>query len=88
MEYTKWDNLNHKFNIGELRAAAESGDADAQYELGFCYMSGLGVEEDAAQAAAWYGKAAEQGNAHAQCSLGNFYKEGYGLEQDEAMAVR
>ena len=38
MEYTKWDNLNHKFNIGELRAAAESGDADAQYELGFCYI--------------------------------------------------
>ena len=31
----------------EYEAKAEQGDAEAQFNLGFCYDDGLGVEKDA-----------------------------------------
>jgi hypothetical protein len=68
------------------RAAAEAGDARAQYNLAFDYELGSGVQEDSAQAAKWYRKAAEQGHAGAQYKLGEFYKEGKGVMQDYAEA--
>ena len=37
------------------------GDKYAQYMVGFMYMTGLGVSEDAAVASAWYRLAAERG---------------------------
>ena len=40
----------------------QQGDADAQFELGFCYANGKGVEQDQAEAVSWYRKAAEQGD--------------------------
>jgi len=59
-----------KVALQRLTALAESGDALAQFHLGEVYDALLtntgdtfGVPKDAAQAAAWYGKAAEQGNA-------------------------
>jgi WD40 repeat protein len=45
------------------RKAAEQGNADAQYSLGFMYENGRGVPRDDTAAASWYQKAAEQGNA-------------------------
>ena len=48
------------------RHAAEQGDADAQFTLGFRYEYGLGVPQDDAEAVRWYRLAAEQGNASAQ----------------------
>ena len=43
------------------RKAAEQGDADAQYNLGYSYSNGEGVEKDEEEAVKWYRKAAEQG---------------------------
>ncbi len=40
---------------------APLGDKYAQYMVGFMYMTGLGVSEDAAVASAWYRLAAERG---------------------------
>ncbi len=47
--------------VASLRAAAERGDADAQYELGLMYLEGLGVKQDNAEAYAWIRTAAAQG---------------------------
>ena len=44
------------------RLAAEQGDADAQYSLGFMYATGDGVPENDAEAVKWYRFSAEQGN--------------------------
>ena len=48
-------------DISELKQKAESGDAEAQDQLGRCYATGEGVEQDLTQAFQWHHKAAEQG---------------------------
>ena len=70
-------------DIKELTAAAEAGDADAQYELGSEYY----IKEDDAKAAEWYLKAAEQGHAEAQYEIGTKYEDGEGVERDAAKAA-
>ena len=57
----------------KIKAAAESGDRNAQYQLGNMYGSGQGVSKDYVEAAKWYRKAAEQGVAKAQLGLGVMY---------------
>ena len=64
------------------RKAADQGNADAQYNLGFAYDGGQGIPEDKAKAAKWYRKAADQGNALAQTELGYACEKGAGLPQD------
>ena len=56
--------------IAELKANAEKGDADAQFNLGLMYHKGQGVPQDDAESVKWYRKAAEQGNVYAQRNLG------------------
>ena len=69
-------------------AAAETGDAMAQWGLGMMYDNGyLGVPQDPAEAAVWYRKAAEQGNVPAQRNLGYMYATGRGVPQDDVEAV-
>lgn len=53
-----------------LKRAAESGLAEAEAELGLCYMFGKGMNQDYAAAIFWSRKAAEKGLAWAQCRLG------------------
>ena len=36
------------------RLAAEQGHTDAQYNLGMCYYSGVGVEQDTDEASCWF----------------------------------
>lgn len=47
--------------VHRYRKAAEQGDADAQYNLGFCYYNGNGVTQSYTEAVKWYKKAAKQG---------------------------
>jgi TPR repeat protein len=68
------------------RPLAEQGNVDAQFILGMMYFSGLGVAQDAVQAAAWLRKAADQGNADAQFILGEMYGTGQGVPQDYVFA--
>lgn len=49
-----------------MMRAAESGFAEAQAQLGFCYLLGQGVEQDHEAALHWSLAAAEQGHAWAQ----------------------
>ena len=50
-------------SVSELLRKAEAGDAEAQFNLGFCYGNGKGVSCDYGQAVYWYRKSAEQGPA-------------------------
>jgi hypothetical protein len=54
----------------EIKQRAETGDPQAQYNLGTMYALGQGVGRDFVQAAAWLAKAAAQGHAQAQANLG------------------
>ncbi len=57
-------------DFDETMAAANQGDAYAQYNLGVMYANGDGVPENDAEAVKWYRKAADQGYAVAQYNLG------------------
>lgn len=76
----------------ELRAAAEQGDAKAQYQLGRRIESAghgpFGVAERDAEAVPWFRKAADQGYAPAQVTLANFYNSGRGGKKDWAESAR
>lgn len=74
--------------VAWYRAAAEHGDADAQYALGIMYDSGQGVPKNHATADEWYGRAAGQGDAHAQSSLGLAYLKGRGMPRNYAKATQ
>ncbi len=76
-------------DLNSLRSKAESGDASAQYNLGYSYDNGLhGLTKDAKQAVIWYRKSADQGNAGAQNHLGAMYDSGLGgLPQDSSQAM-
>ena len=59
-----------------LQEPANAGHAKSQYYMGMFYHNGLGVLEDASEAAKWYKLAAEQGDAISQFYLGYFYRCG------------
>ena len=63
-------------NFETTKLLAEQGDTDAQANLGFMYMIGLGVPENDAEAVKWIRLAAEQGFAEAQYNLGFMYANG------------
>ena len=65
MECVKW-----------LRKAAAQDFANAQLNLGNCYLKGQGVEKDVTEAMKWYRKAAEQNVPEAQYNLGVGYRDG------------
>lgn len=76
--------------IGALRhflAAAEGGNADAQYYAGVMYADGQGVERDYAEAAKWYEKAAAQNQPDALVALARLRVLGLGVDADPAKAV-
>jgi TPR repeat protein len=64
-------------------ADAESGDAQAQFNLGLSFSN----RPDFGQAAHWYLKAANQDHAKAQFALGVMFADGRGVPQDEAKAL-
>src|SRR3989475_11307471 len=70
----------------ESKKRADSGDADAQVNVGLLYAKGEGVPRDFAQARQWWQKAAAQGDAQAQVNLGLLYAKGEGVPQDFAQA--
>ena len=52
--------------LADIRAKAEEGDAQSQYELGMAFQKGsLGVAKDEVDAVTWFSKAAEQNEAKA-----------------------
>ena len=70
----------------EYEAKAEQGDAEAQFNLGFCYDDGRGVTKNTKEAVKWYRKAAEQDYAPAQFNLGYCYANGQGVGKNKEEA--
>ncbi|WP_109315779.1 peptidoglycan-binding protein [Pseudovibrio ascidiaceicola] len=70
----------------DLRTAAATGEAAAQFEVARRYTEGNLVPANLGAAADWYRKAAAQGLAPAQYRLGSFYEKGRGVEKDLAQA--
>ena len=71
----------------DLEAAATSGNATAQFELGRSYFRGSGVPKDNEKALDWIRRAADQGQPDAIVSMGYFYSQGMVLEKNEAKAI-
>ena len=76
-----------KKDAAQYRAAAEKGDAEAQFSLGVCYYNGESVAKDLEKAKEWFEKAAEQGVAEAQFSLGLCYDNEWGVAKDLEQAM-
>jgi TPR repeat protein len=56
--------------VSEVKAKAESGDAEAQYQLGCFYVTGkISLPMNTLKAAEWFGKAAVQGHEAAKQML-------------------
>ena len=70
--------------LRELRPLAETGNANAQFNLGVMYGQGQGVAQDYDEAIRWFCMAADQGHSMAQFNLDmNHWREKcLGMEQD------
>jgi hypothetical protein len=73
-------------DIPSLKALAEEGDAEAQFQLANNYYIGEGVEEDYAQSFKWASRSAAQDNPKAKYRLGSLYIQGRGVPKDENKA--
>jgi uncharacterized protein len=73
--------------LPDVRAAAESGDRDAQRKMGDYSIEGWGIPQDANAAIEWYKKAAQSGDAKAMTQIGVLYDKGRGVKVDYAAAV-
>ena len=65
--------------MAAYKVAAEGGDDGSQYQVGFMYYNGLGVDVDYAQARPWIEKAAAQDDPDAVGQLGVMYSDGTGV---------
>lgn len=62
--------------------AAEQGHPASNYNLGFCYRHGDGVERDQVRAFKYFEKAATEGDVEAQFLVGSAYFHGTGVAVD------
>ena len=75
--------------LADIRAKAETGDAQSQAGLGEAFDFGiLGLAKNEVEAVKWYRKSAERNLAVAQHSLGVCYALGQGVAKDDEQAVK
>jgi TPR repeat protein len=73
--------------IAWFQKEAQSGLADAQNGLGFCYFHGIGVKKDSKEAVKYYQLAAAQEDIAALNNLALCYENGDGIEKNLAKAA-
>src|SRR3954470_18694857 len=73
-------------DVETLKKLAQSGNADAEFELGIRYLGGEGLEKDEKQAAEWLQKSADEHNLAAMNAIGTLHEEGVGMPKDEKKA--
>lgn len=56
------------------RVAAEKGNSNAQYKMGFYFENGILVDKDLKEAVKWYQRSSDNGNWNAQQKLGESYE--------------
>ncbi|MHB9148005.1 MAG: tetratricopeptide repeat protein, partial [Candidatus Amoebophilus sp.] len=74
-------------NYKKYKKEADQGHAHSQYNLGWLYKKGKGVEQSDAEAVKWFRKAAQQKHKRAQYNLALMYEEGKGIGQSDEEAV-
>lgn len=80
-------------SLGKLVDKADSGDSEAQFELGYHYYNGskelqYTTQKSYEEAVKWWRLSAEQGNTKALYNLGICYFYGHGVLKDVIEAVR
>jgi FOG: TPR repeat, SEL1 subfamily len=70
------------------RGLAQKGNAEAQYQMGYAYYHGNGLNQDYEKAVEWFTEAGNQGHIKAQETLGSMYYFGQGVKQDLAESAR
>jgi len=71
-----------------FKQAAAKKDANGYYNLGMCYMQGIGCNPDASRAFQCFRAAAEEGHPEAINNIGGFYRDGIGVEINPATSVK
>jgi TPR repeat protein len=86
MTVTAQQQVPEMINDKELRAWANDGDADSQFELGLRLLTGEGVQKNEAEGVQWMEKAANQKHLRAQFVMGSIYEDGVGVKKNDAKA--
>lgn len=68
--------------------AAAHGSESAMYDLGNCYLLGMGFKRDFSKAMLWYQKAAIGQDEDAMYSIGKMYNFGHGVQKDHNVAIK
>jgi TPR repeat protein len=74
-------------HLEELEKAAQSGNAEAQTQLGLLMATGEHVEQNLEGAHSWFLKASEQGEVTAMFNLGIMFEKGLGTDTDPGEAA-
>jgi TPR repeat protein len=75
--------------IDWLKQLANSGDEDAQLQIGLAYRDGrYGLTPDTTKEMYWIRRSAENGNAYAEDTLGSLYADGRVTRKDMANAMK
>ncbi|MEP6614893.1 MAG: tetratricopeptide repeat protein [Mucilaginibacter sp.] len=75
-----------KHAVPLLKQATELGNAEAQYNLGYCYQQGVEVPKNDSVANAWLLKSAKQGWLNAQFKIAYSYAVGRGTNKNDRQA--
>ena len=70
----------------DLSRKAAAGDPEAEFQLGFCYACGFGIEKDYKKAVELWEKSSAQKNAKARNALASAYLRGLGVSRDPQKA--
>lgn len=73
--------------VAEYAKAAELGEPEAQFDLGYAYYNGEGIQRDYTVAVRWFKRAATQDFAKAQYNLSYCYMYGRGVPRDYDKAL-
>ena len=71
-----------------LKPLAVAGYARAQYNMGWIFQNGFGVEKNPSAAATWYEMAASQDHGEAAYLLASLYEYGLGVTQNYTEALK
>ena len=73
--------------FGWFTKAANQGNAQAMFNVGYLYETGHGTDKDDSAAASWYLKAADKNYTAAMVNLGLLYERGRGVSKDYNQAI-
>lgn len=69
--------FGRKISLWKLKRSAKAGDSNSSFEVGSCYLNGIGTGKDIDKAVEFFKLGAEQGSAGAALTLGDMLECGY-----------